>query len=210
MRPRLDWRQQFTTVDPTQHEAIGACLWDRQNYVDNTTVTLAFFTAVRVTRELGNLSIASQLPAGIHFLIQAIRVVPILRSNKMQIAAGAGGAPEPSLVDDLYQLYNGGVLTIDILQKQYAEYPIFLLLPGTGVVSFVALASGIATVEGYESATVGHPDNRAVYTLAQPIAIPPITNFNARIDWPGGAVNTFTGDMLFEVVFDGQLIRPKQ
>jgi len=206
----VDFRSKFATVDFSQSEAIGASLWDRQPYVSATTVTLQFFTAVRNFLRDGNIEIASQLSAGLHFLIQAIRIVPIVRPDQRAALTAANEGTLLSRADDLAQLFNDGVLTVKILQKIYAQYPAFMLLPGTGLVAnqtsvtTTAQASNYAVVAGW-----GNPDNRAVYTLAQPIAVPPLTTLRVQLDWPV-ALTLEGGDLSLEVVLDGQMIRPKQ
>lgn len=207
MKIMQDWRRFFATVDPTQHESIGASLWDRQTYVDNTTLTLLYYTAVRTALRDGNIQIAGQLPAGIHFLVQAVKVVPIVRP-RIDLAPAAPGS-NTGIADDLSLLFNDGVLSIQILQKVYGQYPLFQLLPGTGVVAN-SVGTGLNAAANFaQTATWGNPDNRAVYTLAQPIAIPPVTNFQVRLDW-AAVVNTQVGNIDLEVVLDGMLIRPKQ
>lgn len=206
----LDFRRMFQTVDFSQHEAIGASLWDRQLYTSGTTTTMQFYTAVRNQLRDGNIEIASQLSAGLHFLVQAIRIVPIIRPDQRAALTAANEGQLLSIADDLAQLFNDGVFTLRILQKVYAQYPAFLLLPGTGLVSNQTSFTTTAQASNYGViASWGNPDNRAVYTLAQPIAIPPLTTLRVQLDW-ATAVTLEAGNMNLEVVLDGQLIRPKQ
>jgi hypothetical protein len=204
-----DWTGKFGTADFTQSETRGAALWDRQLYTSATTLTMQFFTAVRNVLRDGNIEIASQLSSGVHFLVQAIRVIPIIRPDQRIALLTTEGAAV-SVADDLAQLYNDGVFTLRILQKVYAQFPLFLLLPGTGIVANQATFTTSAQTSNYVVApTVGNPDNRAVYTLAQPLAIPSLTTIRCQIDW-AAAVTLEAGNMNLEVVLDGQEIRPKQ
>jgi hypothetical protein len=210
MRGNVDFRKVFQSVDFSQHEAIGDVLYDRQTYVSATTLTLQFFTAVRNNLRDGNIQIASQLSSGQHFLVQSIRVVPIARPDQRAALTAANEGPLLSRVDDLAQLFNDGVFTLRILNKQYAQYPLFLLLPGTGPVSNQTGLTTTAQASNYGViGTWGVADNRAVYTLAQPIAIPPLTTIRAQMDW-AAALTLEAGDLGLELVLDGQTIRPKQ
>jgi hypothetical protein len=210
MRVPLDFRKVFQTVDFSQHEAIGACLWDRQTYTSASTTQMLFFQTVRTNKVDGNIQIASQLPAGIFFLVQAIRIFPVIRPDqRVALAAGAEGVPV-SVADDLAQLYNDSVFSLAILNKIYAEYPAFLLMPGAGIVANNATLTTTAQASNYiVTPTVGNPDNRAVFTLSQPIGIPPLTTIQARLDW-AAAKTLEAGNMVLQTILDGQLIRPKQ
>lgn len=210
MRVPLDFRKSFQSVDFSQHEAIGACLWDRQLFTSASTVSMLFFQAVRTAKRDGNIQIASQLPAGIFFLVQAIRVFPVVRPDQRAALVAAAEGPLLSVADDLAQLYNDGVFRLDILNKTYAEYPLFLLSPGAGIVTNQTTLTTTAQASNYAvTPTVGAPDNRSVFTLSQPIGIPPLTTIQARLDWPA-VITLEAGNMNLEVILDGQLIRPKQ
>jgi hypothetical protein len=219
-----DFRRFFKSVDPTADELIGACLWDRQIYVSGTTTLLTFFTAVRQSIRDGNLTIASQLPDREFVLVRSIRVVPIVKPDKHTSLAVAtittrspAGAPVnlPTAADDLARLYNDGVLQFKILSKDYGQYPMFLLLPGTGIVTNTATITAAAeTANNLNTSTVGNPDNRAVFSLAVPIPIPPQTGFKVTLEWATAltlsGLADGTTDMALDVVLDGSKIRPKQ
>lgn len=210
MRVPLDFRKVFQSVDFSQHEAIGAVLYDRQTYTSTTTVNMLFFTTVRASKRDGNIQLPSQLPAGTFFLVQAVRIMPIIRPDQRAALTAANEGPLLSIADDLAQLYNDGIFTLQILNKTYAEYPAFLLCPGAGVQANQTTFTTTAQASNYGVIpTVGNPDNRSVFTLAQPIGIPPLTTITARLDWTA-ALTLEAGNMSLELVLDGQLIRPKQ
>lgn len=210
MRGRSDWRRQHQTVDAQGREAIGFTVWDRQLYASGTTVRMAFFTSVQANIRDGNLTLQGQFPQGEHFRIQTIRIVPVIRPDqRAALVAGAEGQLL-SIADDLAQLYNDGVLQISILSKNYGQYPMFLLVPGTGIVTNQAAFTTTAQASNYAvTATVGNPDNRAVFSLSRPITIPPITSFQVTLEW-AAALTLETGDMSLQCVLDGEKIRPKQ
>ena len=210
MRVPVDFRKVFQSVDFSQHESIGACLWDRQLYTSATTTAMLFFQTVRTAKRDGNIQIASQLPAGIFFLCQAIRIFPVVRPDQRAALTAGNEGQLLSVADDLAQLFNDGVLRLDILNKTYAEYPMFLLAPGAGIITNQTTFSTTAQASNYAvTPTVGVPDNRSVFTLSQPIGIPPLTTIQARLDW-ASALTLEAGNMNLEVILDGQLIRPKQ
>lgn len=210
--PRVlkDFRRQHQTVDPTGDEVIGWSVWDRQTFASASTLKLTYFTQVRTLIRDGNLTFAGGFPLREDFLVRAIRVIPILRPDqRVALAAGAEGVPV-SRADDLAQLYNDGVFQFYILSKNYGQYPIFLLLPGTGIVSNNAALTTTAQASNYiVTSTVGTPDNRAVFALDVPIPIPAQTGFSATIEW-AVALTLEGGDMSLEVLLDGRKIRPKQ
>lgn len=202
-----DWRVKYSVVDPSSTEILGAALRDRQSYVSTTTTRLTFFTTIPANRLAGNMPIAGQLPAGTAFLVQAIRV--ILHVQPQAIAAPAGAVdPITGTLNDLFLIYTNGVMSVDVLNKKYCDYPLWMLPPGAGFAN-AALSAGAAGSLG-QAAGWCNPDPRAVYTLAVPFVIPPQTSFPTILEWPLGAQTLAGGNTDIEVVFDGQLARPKQ
>lgn len=224
-----DFRRFFKSVDPTADELIGATIWDRQVYVSGTTTLLTFFTTVRQSIRDGNLSIAAQLPDREYVLVRSIRVVPIVKPDQHAAPtaatittrtpgadlSGTTAVNINGVADDLARLYNDGVLQFSILSKNYGQYPMFLLLPGTGVVANQATLTTTAQAANYiQTATIGNPDNRAVFSLAVPIPIPPQTGFKVTLEWAKAltlsGLTDGTTDMVLCMVLDGSKIRPKQ
>lgn len=210
MRTRSDWRRQHQTVDAQGREAIGFSVWDRQLYTSGTTVRMAFFTSVQANIRDGNLTLQGQFPQREHFLIKTIRIVPIVRPDQRAALTTGDEGQLLSMADDLAQLYNNGVLQISILSKNYGQYPMYLLLPGTGIVANQTNLTTTAQASNYAvTATVGHPDNRAAFTLSRPITIPPVTGFTVSLEWPA-ALTLESGNINLVCVLDGEKIRPKQ
>lgn len=209
--PRVaDFRRYFQSVDPVADELIGACIWDRQLYTSATTTLMTFFTQARATLRDGNLTIGAQLPDREYVLVRSIRVVPIIRPDQRAALTAANEGQLLSIADDLAQLYNDGVMQFKILSKDYGQYPMFLLLPGTGIVANQTSFTTTAQASNYGAvATVGNPDNRSVFSLAVPIPIPPQTGFRVTLEWTA-ALTLEAGNMNLEVVLDGSKIRPKQ
>ena len=209
-RPRpSDWRRRYATVDPRQYEVIGAPLFDQsQTYTSATTTQINFFSTVPGNKFLGNIQIAQQLPAGISFNIYAVRFITFL--EPFSLVMSGTGTVQTGLADDLFKLYTQGYFSLSILNKLYLECPLWMLAPGAGLFGnaiFGTAAAGAAA----QFSNWGSPDPRSVHTLAQPIVIPPQTNFNPIATWPNGAV-TLSGQSPVRVglVLDGEVIRPKQ
>ncbi len=205
-----DWRVKYSVVDPSSTEILGAALRDRQSYVSGTTTRLVYFSTIPANRLVGNMPIAGQLPAGTAFLVQAIRV--ILHASPQTVEALAAATdPFTGQLNDLFAIYTQGVMSVDVLNKKYCDYPLWMLPPGAGL-AHAAFSAG-DTAAGTTVAMAGswgNPDPRAVYTLAVPFVIPPQTSFPTILEWPLGAVTLTGGNTDLEVVFDGQLARPKQ
>lgn len=206
-----DWRAKHATVDPRSYEVIGHTLWDQnKTFTSATTTQINFFDAVPANKFFGNIQIASQLPAGISVNIGAIRFFVFVEPFATASLAVAG--LQTGLTDDLVKLYTQGVFTLDILNKRYAEYPLWMLHPGSGAVQGGQGSSTVAApglIVSY--ATWGNPDPRAVHTLSQPITIPPQTNFTPSVTWPNGSPTlASTSPVRVGLVFDGEIIRPKQ
>lgn len=202
-----DWREKYGVVDPSKTEILGHALRERQSYVSGTTTRLTFFTTIPANRLAGNMPIGGQLPAGTAFLVQAIRVV--LHVQPQAIAAPAGAVdPITGALNDLFLIYTNGVLSVDVLNKKYCDYPLSMLPPGMGFAN-AAFSAGAAGSLG-QAGGWGNPDPRAVYTLAVPFVIPPQTSFPSIMEWPLGAQTLAGGNTDIELIFDGQLARPVQ
>jgi hypothetical protein len=205
-----DFRRQHQTVDPTGDELVAFPIWDRQTYTSATTLKLVYFTQVRQLIRDGNLQFSGGFPQRIEYLVQAIRVVPVVRPDQRAALTAANVGAILSRADDLAQIYNDGVLQFFILSKNYGQFPLFLLLPGTGIVTNNATLTTTAQASNYvETSTVGNPDNRSVFTLLSPVEIPSQTAFSVTIEW-AAALTLAAGNLDLQVVLDGKQIRPKQ
>jgi hypothetical protein len=201
----------YDTQFQGQKEAIGWTWWDVNNYATAATNALAFFTTMKATLNLSNMQNAGQLASPQAFFLRAIRV----KFYAQPFAIGAAIAPliQPSLMNDLINLTQGGVLQLTVGQKIYGQWPLWMLPAGGGVldmgmtVSVAALAAD--TVIDY--ADNGVQDPRAVYSLTKPLFIAPQINFRCDLLWPAGAVALATTSPLpIWVGLDGDLIRPVQ
>ncbi len=204
-----DWHRLLSVVDFNRNEIIGYSLYDRQTYVSATTPSLEFFQTRQSSIVNGNLTLPGQLPSGNHFLIQAIRVAILADTSETAVAAPAAGVSNGA-IEDVKELIYDGVGELTINGRPFGTYPIDQTPHGggpQGVMSNVGTGTAPQSAQ-YQAATNGIPDPRAVYTLAMPISLPPMTNFIYKLTW--NAVKTLIiGNTDIRVTFDGQLLRPR-
>jgi hypothetical protein len=205
-----DWRQGYGVVDPTDKEVITFALWDRLSYVSGTTTSLQFF-ATPQTGQNGNLSLAGQLANGTSFLVQAIRIVPLIKVTETAVAAPAAGAADGAL-QDMFELIRTSNVRFKVGDKEYGNWPTFMLPAAAGVFGGLSVPGTFITSDKtaqYQFASNGLPDPRAAYSFPIPIVIPPQYTFRLLIDW-SAAVTLTAGNSDIIAVLDGELMRPKQ
>jgi len=204
-----DWRRGYGVVDPVDKEVISYSLWDRQSIVSGTTQALTFFGAPQ-TGQNGNLALAGQLANGTAFLIQAIRMCPLIRVTETAAAAPAAG-PADGALQDMFTTVNTGSAVLRVGDKEYGKWPLFMLPAGGGPVGAM---SNVGTLTAPASsqfawATNGVPDPRSVYVLPIPIVIPPQYVFRVQVDW-SAILTLVAGNSDLLCILDGELMRPKQ
>src|SRR5262245_38682709 len=116
------WAKRLKVVDFTKYELIGWSYFSRQTYVSATTVSLDFFTAAQSGIN-GNLKNGT-LPAGHHFLIQAVRFAPLLDTRETAAAAPAAGEIDGAITD-MKELVYDGILELFINDKPYGSWPLW-------------------------------------------------------------------------------------
>lgn len=200
----------YDTQYPGVLETVGAVLYDTVTYTSGTTTVLQLFNATRSTIDLSNMEAAGQLPYPKSFLVRAIRFY-VKQVPTSQDQAG-DGVVQTGALNNIAQLINTGVFTLQIGAKPYFQYPLWAIPSGGGVFGALGLtniAAGtpiVGTLVDY--GVVGLPDARAVLTLTKPILIGPQINFVGTIQWPTPV--TLTGSTNITVCLDGDLTRPVQ
>jgi len=196
---------QYQTQYPGK-EVIDAALWDTVLYTSAATVALTFFNALRATIDLSNMRAAGQLPAGESFMIRAIRV--FFKGRAESTATAAAGAVQPDAIDDIAQLVDSGVLQLNIGQKDYGIYPLYLLAAGGGPYGGIAVENILVAGAAASYGQNGDPHIYNTFTLSVPILIKSQINFNCVLTWP--AALTLIRNVNIQVVLDGDLIRSIQ
>jgi len=181
-------------------------IYDTATYVDNVTVDLPFFQTNRATADLTNIQQPGLLPSPQAFLIQCIGV-----GFKVQPQTVDAGAAAPtvfaSLLDDLVQLSNTGIFRMVIGEKRYGPWPLYRLPISTYV------KTSLASQAGAEAANItqlyGQSDG-PLYALMPNLLIAPLQQFSVNLQWPAGAINTTSGNIVMTVLLDGQMSRAIQ
>lgn len=188
-----EW-EQYVTQSPIGLEVVPSVLYDTNTYTDNVTQSLMFFNAVRATQDLGNLQQNGMLPNPQSFLIQAFRLY-------FKYTDVVGTTVASQLWNDVILLVNTGIFRLQIGEKRYGPWPLWMLPAG----SFpqIAMAGANSNFMGYGQ--VGGP----LYALYPNLMIAPLQNFFVELAWPAAAVN-LVQDMVTQVAFDGQLARAIQ
>ncbi|MFA5430379.1 MAG: hypothetical protein WC329_04400 [Candidatus Omnitrophota bacterium] len=186
-------------------EKIGWTWYDTVPYVSAATNALRAFGAIRATLNLGNMEIAGQLASPKAFFVRAIRVKML--GDPFVTTAAADGNPQTGSVDDAALLLETGVLQFTIGQKNYGQWPLWMLPAGGGIKPFFQTGD-IDVVVQY--ANNGVEDPRAVYSLSVPVFIGPQMNFAIDLLWPAGPVTLDQGNINIWVGLDGDLLRPVQ
>lgn len=193
-----EW-EQYVTQSDLGLEVIPDMLYDTATYTDNVTLNLPFFTTQRANKSLSNLPGTGQLSNPESFLIQAVRID--YQTRLETIDQGAAAAALPSRFDDILLLQNTGRFTLTCGNKNYGPWLLWMMPAGSGVMGAVAAA-------GAEAANLVSAYGRTfgkLYGLMPNLMLSPMQRFEVNLDWPA-AVN-LSGDMVIQVVFDGQRAR---
>jgi hypothetical protein len=189
-----EW-EQYVTQSAIGLEVIPDVLYDTKTIASaqaNTVVT--YFNVTEATSDLGNLQQPGLLPNPQSFLIQAIRFY-------IKYVPSLGTTIASNNANDLILLVNTGVLKLQIGEKRYGPYPLWLFSAGS--YPFLSLAGALTTSQWYGQ--VGGP----MYALYPNLMIAPLQNFFLTLEWPAG-VPTLNQSEVCEVCFDGQRARAIQ
>lgn len=196
----------YNTQFEGQLETIGGVLYDTVTYTSAATVALRLFNIVRATQDLSNMLAAGQLAYPTSFLIRAIRL--FVKQRPESIATAAAAAAQGGALDNIAQLLNTGVLTLQIGSKPYFQYPLWAIPAGGGVYGQLAVNDILVGGSLADYGNVGYPDSKNGLTLTKPVLIAPQINFFVDLFWP--AAITLTRNVNITVLFDGDLTRQVQ
>lgn len=193
------YREKYGTLLP-QSQIINWTLYDTLTYTSGATVLLTYFNAIRATRNLSNMEVASVIPHPKAFIIRAIGV-EVLREAILATTA-------VTAFTDVARLCYNGWLVLTIGNKEYGVWTLERLPAGAGPWSDISNAGAEATNESVGGATNGIPAGNNLYQLSQPLLIDPNINFNVTLNW--AAAQTLSGNVDIRVFLDGEMIRPVQ
>lgn len=178
---------------PDVGEWIDKVLWDTQTYVAAGVTALNFFRVTAVNPMISNMETAGNIPGNKAFLVRAIGVQVFSVNAAADVTA------------DIANVINRGVLRFFIGNKDYSEWPIYLLSESGGVYGQIADGTA-ATLHSHIGN--GVPDPRASYTLTRPLLIENQLNFTGRCEWP--ALGAIGADVNVRVLLKGELGRQVQ
>lgn len=192
-----EWAQ-YVTQSQIGLEVVPSMIYDTNTYVSAATQSLTFFNAVRATADLGNLQQPGMLPNPQSFLIQAPRLF-------FKYADALSATVATQVWNDLILLVNTGIFRLQIGEKRYGPWPLWVMAAGSAPTINM---SGVGTAGAVNLLGYGQLMGN-MYAFYPNLMIAPLQNFFVTLEWPAAAV-TLTGNMVIEVVFDGQLARAIQ
>lgn len=234
--PNMQTANNFRVTNPDQSETIRQRLYDFQLYPAAGQQEFSFFaqqTGAGKTSTPGavagsakllsdtNMVIASQLPSGMSYIIESIEVVfqpgSVATADTFTPATpmgtlGAIGAGQVGTVNDTYLVYNTGLLSLKVLEKNYLREPLLKSFPPK---TMMRLDSSIAGIDSdlTTTSTFGvqnlYADGRA-YFLEPEISLQPATNFGITIGTPVAQALPSGFNGRIGIILDGYMIRAGQ
>ena len=197
-----EW-DKYTTQTNLGLEKVPAVLYDTLTYTDNSTTSLRFFQQTNVALDISNMKQSGMLSNPEAFLIQNIRI--FFRAQINTVDMGASAAALAGVENDKVLLANSGIARLQIGNKNYGPWPMWMLPAAAGWVGSLAAAGAEAAsqVSGYGQ-LVG-----PLYPLFPNLMLSPLQAFVLILEWPSGAVD-LSANMSIEVLFDGTLARSIQ
>lgn len=183
----------YRTSIPNAGEWIDQVFWHSRLYPALGTGSLDFFTVTDPSLFVTNMEAPGQMAGDKEFLVRAIGV---------EIFQNAALVPatDPADFDSLSDL---GVARLYIGNKDYSEWPVYLLTAGGGVAGYQTNPAAAAALVNN-----GVADPRAVYSLAKPLLIPRQLNFKVRVEWP--TAPALTTALYVRVSLRGEITRQIQ
>ena len=224
---------QSRVTNPGQSEIIRQRLYDFNLYPAAGAQRLAFFQLAvgqGVTTALGgtvgstktlqdtNLEIGGVLPSGKSVLVESIEVLylpgSVSTANTYTPAAIGGfiavaAATVWGYSNDINTFYQGGMLELNVLSKNYLREAPLLSFPPKASLDFSgAVATNSATTAAL-TAQVGKATGRPYY-LEPRITLQPAVNFEVALLWPAVVANPSGFNARVGVYLDGYTMRASQ
>lgn len=198
----------FNTRVANGLEIVPWTLWDTVTYTSGTTTRATLFNAVRATKDLGNMAIASMLPNPYAFLCRAPRF--FIKGRYWTVSQSATAAAQTGAFDDAQLLVRTGVFEFTIGNKMAFEAPLWMVTAGAGANGSAVAAGATAANLVSSYAQNGAADPRAALSFSKPLVIDSAINFNVTLSWPAAAVTLAQSNQDISVALDGELSRPIQ
>lgn len=204
MQPGLARYQEYR-VTHGELEAVHGAFWDTLLYTSAATLALTYFVTAGPVSDVRNMTVAGVLPYPQAFLIRAIRWYAKQNPESVDQAVGA---VHPGSLENICLLTDNGALTLNIANKNYGIYPLYLFSSGGGPSGQIQVRDILIAGGASDYGMLGRPHAKNVYTLAVPIFIEPQMNFNVTTTW--AAAQTLTRNLNLCVVLEGDWLRPVQ
>lgn len=188
-------------------EFVQANLYDTVNYPPTGVTNLSVFDGTRnqtTNRVLCNMP-GNTLPDRQGFLIMALQFII---GNKPWVSAPAAvDALQPGNLDVFWSLAFNGIFELRLYEKLYAQVPLIMLPAACGIWAYFTAptTSGVTAI-----ANNGSPDARNLYTMEEPVFIPPLVQIQAQMIWNGPQVLTITIPIPLKLNMGGLMVRPVQ
>ena len=163
-----------------QPECLPWELWDTQTFVNATTLSLSYFTAVNADKTLSNMDAAASLPDPQFFEIWFINV-DYLFPTMTSVASVQGNANDIHILQQSLR----GILTLTISNKTVGQFPLNMIHSAGGP---MGLDSGVIAT----SQQIGNNgvQDGGLWCGGQ-IILPPKVNFTVAISFTStGTLNT--------------------
>ena len=198
---------QFKVTYGLALEFIQDTLYDTPTYTSASSTKLAMF-AGSTDLSVSNL-VGSTLPDRTGFLVLGLTFKPFLQPRST--ARAASGSVQTGATNDLALLTQQADFNLKLLDKDYATVPLDCLPAGGGIWAVMSTEGATADPGGViDWAVSGMPDARNIYTLEEPLFIPPLIQIQATLNWRQGAVTLASGNTKLRFTMHGLKVRPVQ
>jgi len=155
-------------------------LYDTVVFLAGATTQLYIFDGIRnvtTNKHVCNMP-GNTLPDRQGFLVMALQCIPFMTPGATTAAATA--TPQAGAAFDLLTLLFGGIFELRLYEKLYAQVPLIMLPAACGL--DVAWQTGDIDVV-VQAVNNGIPDARNLFTLEEPVFIPPLVQIQAQMSW---------------------------
>ena len=183
-------------------------LWDTSEFDQNVTSFLFFqlqqgqalpISGTRKNKTHTNMTLAGQLPAGLAFKVQSLRVW------LNEAFSGAGAANSPDAMQQVLRVFQGSLLEFKLLDKIIYSVPLITCNPGAGV-DWYAPEAVSSVIHGQ----LGSRETGAIMPLQTPIIIDSNQNFQVEVTLPAALGTGITAAHQIVCMLDGMTFKPTQ
>lgn len=226
--------QRYRVTDRNQSEVTRQRLYDYQLYPtaglqqanffaepigQGVTTALGAAVGTRKTLYDTNMRQANTLSSGMEYIIESIEVMfwpgsvntanTYTRKAISNAAAASAATVMGDYLDDVNTFYQSGLLTLQILQKDYLQETPLIAFPPKAYFDPFAATSSTSATQNQTAMSLNRAAGRAYY-LEPPISLQSTVNFGVVITWPALVATPSGFNGRFGVVLDGAQLRAAQ